>query len=184
MENKNTIIVNLVAGAGAGKSTNAAGLFYKLKMDNIDCELISEFAKQSTWEKNYTALSDQFYTSACQNYKQTTLLGKVDVIITDSPIILGLFYYTETDIVIRNSFETFLVNTFKRQRNVNFFIDRKKLYNPNGRNQTEDQAKEIDQKTINFLDKYEIPYKIIPGTPEGLDQMYKHIISEIKNGNN
>ena len=37
MENKNTIIVNLFAGPGAGKSTGAAYVFAKLKLAGIDC---------------------------------------------------------------------------------------------------------------------------------------------------
>lgn len=42
---KNTIIVNLFAGPGAGKSTGAAYIFSKLKLAGIDCEYVSEFAK-------------------------------------------------------------------------------------------------------------------------------------------
>lgn len=50
-ENKNTLIVNLVAGPGTGKSTTMAGVFYKLKSLGIDCEMVTEFAKELVWEK-------------------------------------------------------------------------------------------------------------------------------------
>ena len=39
---KNTLLVNLYAGPGAGKSTGAAYIFAKLKMAGIDCEYVSE----------------------------------------------------------------------------------------------------------------------------------------------
>jgi len=44
-----TIVVNLFAGPGAGKTTTMAGLFSKLKLDNIVCEMATEFAKELTW---------------------------------------------------------------------------------------------------------------------------------------
>lgn len=179
MKNKKTIIINLLGGPGSGKSTTAAGLFYRLKMDGYDCELITEFAKCRTWEQNSTALNDQFFMTASQNYKQTILLGKVDVMITDSPILIGLLYYKEQNKIIRDSFETFVVETFKAQNNINFFIDRRKVYNPNGRNQTEAEAKEIDKNNLDLLIKHNISYTTIPGTPDGLEQMYRYVELEL-----
>ena len=38
MKKKDTLIINLIGGPGSGKSTTAAGLFYKLKQMGIDCE--------------------------------------------------------------------------------------------------------------------------------------------------
>lgn len=52
------IVVNLFGQPGAGKSTLAAYTFAKLKMMNVNCELVTEFAKDKTWEKNFTALSN------------------------------------------------------------------------------------------------------------------------------
>lgn len=57
MDSKSTIVVNLFAGPGAGKSTGAAYIFAMLKMHGIDCELVTEFAKDKTWEHNSKALS-------------------------------------------------------------------------------------------------------------------------------
>ena len=45
MKKKDTLIINLIGGPGSGKSTTAAGLFYKLKQMGIDCEMALEFAK-------------------------------------------------------------------------------------------------------------------------------------------
>lgn len=40
-----TIVINLLGAPGAGKSTLAALIFSKLKMKNIACEIVTEFAK-------------------------------------------------------------------------------------------------------------------------------------------
>ena len=48
---KNTLLVNLYAGPGAGKSTGAAYIFAKLKMAGIDCEYVSEYAKATKSEE-------------------------------------------------------------------------------------------------------------------------------------
>lgn len=173
---KNTLIVNFLGGAGAGKSTQASGLFYRLKTEGYDCELINEYAKTCTWEKNWTALNNQFLVSAQQNYKQDMLIGQVDAVITDSPILLGLMYYNETDESVRKPFTELLVNLFKRNNNVVFYIERQKKYNPNGRNQTEEEARLIDGKVLELLKNNDIPYTSIKGNPEGLE----HLVSIVK----
>jgi hypothetical protein len=59
---KNTLLVNLYAGPGAGKSTGAAYIFAKLKMAGVDCEYVSEYAKDRVWQE------DQFPLKHCQLY--------------------------------------------------------------------------------------------------------------------
>ena len=43
---KKTLVVNLIAPPSAGKSTMAANIFAELKWMGIDCEIVSEFAKE------------------------------------------------------------------------------------------------------------------------------------------
>jgi hypothetical protein len=40
-----TVVVNLFGGPGTGKSTTASGVFYHLKRDNRNVELVQEYAK-------------------------------------------------------------------------------------------------------------------------------------------
>lgn len=180
---KNTIIVNLFAGPGAGKSTSAAGIFHKLKSNDVDCELINEFAKEKTWEQNSEALNDQFFISASQHYKQSILNGKVDVVITDSPLLIGLFYYNEKNKIINRAFNIFIEETFKRQNNVNFFIRRKKKFNPNGRNHNEIESKSIDESIKTFLQNKNIPFYEIDGDSSCVSIVYDMIVGQL-GGNN
>lgn len=178
--NKNTVVVNFLGGSCSGKSTQASGLFYTLKTNGYDCELVNEFAKTCTWEKNWTALNNQFLVSAKQNYKQDILLGQVDAIITDSPLLLGLIYNKEEDEDIRKIFAEFIIKMFKRNNNITFYVERQCAYNNNGRNQTEEEARNIDAKVLEMLKEYDIPYVVIKGNPDGLLVAYNTTKEEIE----
>ena len=145
---KNTLLVNLYAGPGAGKSTGAAYIFSKLKMAGIDSEYVSEYAKDRVWQGDQFVLQHcQLYVTGKQCLKVARLLGKVDVIVTDSPIAIGAMYTDE------KPYQDVCLYEAKKYKNTfNIFINRKKDYNPNGRNQTFEEAKTIDQKILDFLD--------------------------------
>lgn len=162
---KKPIVVNLFAGPGAGKSTAAAYIFSQLKMKGINCELITEFAKDKTWEKNYSALRCQEYVFGKQSYKMDRCRDQVDVIITDSPLPLGIFYNQNP--VLGRHYESLVMDVFNTYDNLNFFINRKKPYNPIGRNQTEEEAKEIDERIKTFCQQHDISYLIKDGTELG-----------------
>jgi len=139
---KNTIIVNLFGGPGISKSTTAAGVFSLLKLHGIDCELVTEFAKDLVWEERNKTIRNQIYIFGKQNHKLYRVNEIVDVVITDSPLLLGLIYNKEENTELKN----LIKKTFDSYNNKNFLLRRIKKYNPNGRLQTEEQAKELDSK--------------------------------------
>lgn len=157
-------IVNFFAGPGAGKSTLAAGLFYNLKMKGINVELATEFAKDLTWEGRNVALGNQPYIFGKQYHKLHRLVGKVDVVITDSPLLLSLLY-GET---MPESFKTFVIDINSQFDNIDLFVNRIKIYNPSGRNQTFDEAVAIDNKIRDLVwSTSKFPYSIV-GDSSGL----------------
>lgn len=162
---KNTIIVNLFAGPGAGKSTGAAYIFAMLKMCGVDAELVTEFAKDKVWEENSEVFKNQMYVTAKQSFKISRVAGKVDVIVTDSPLLMGIAY-ADTD-----GLKHAIIDEYNKYDNQNWFIKRAKPYNPNGRFQTEEQAKEIDTKIHDLLAGYGIIPGITWGTIEGYDEI-------------
>ena len=176
---KKTIVLNLFAGPGAGKSTGACYIFSQLKMKGIDCEYVSEFAKDKVWEHNEEVLKCQFYISGKQSYKISRVYGKVDVIITDSPILIGAIYgdYDNPKLVPAIEYE------FKKYNNLNIFIERDKPYNTNGRMQTEEEAKEKDEQLLELMKKYDVPYSTIKGNKDGYDLIVNELLHIISNGN-
>ena len=88
-------VINFFGGPNSGKSTKAAGLFYKMNMAGYSVELVNEFAKECVWEDNVPMLKDQLYMLAHQHRKILRLEGKVEYVITDS-LILSYYYYYES----------------------------------------------------------------------------------------
>ena len=163
------IVINLFGGPSAGKSTGAAYIFSKLKQFNVNCELITEFAKDLTWEENRIGLSCQEYVFGQQSFRMNRCKDKVDVIITDSPLPLSLFYNNNP--LLDKNFENVVMNIFNSYCNYNYLLMRTKPYNPVGRNQTQEEADIIGDKIQDFLDEHGIIY--IHGT--GDSKFYNYI---------
>lgn len=175
-----TLIINMFGGPGAGKSTMAAGLFHGLKSRGVICELITEKAKYFTWERNKTALSNQLFVTAHQIYHQEIVEQQVDVVVTDSPIILGLFYYREQNLEIREPFRRFLRATFDAKNNLNVYLKRGRDYNSIGRSQTEEEACMIDEEVWRYLERYGIPTITIKAHEEGLKVLTEKVLERIR----
>lgn len=171
---KNTLIVNFFAGPGAGKSTTAAGVYSILKLNGIDCELVTEYAKKLTWEGRQEALADQIYVTSKQYHYVYPLIGKVDVVLCDSPILLGLVYGNGTQ-----KYKEFVVDLFSKMENRNYFVERDKKYNVNGRNQNYIEALEKDQEIKEMLEFYKIESYNIKSNYKDINKVVVDIMSEL-----
>jgi nicotinamide riboside kinase len=191
MENtKSTLIINLFGGPGTGKSTNAAGLFYRLKRSGVNCEYIQEYAKDKTWSEDRQTLLCQPYVTGKQFYRTARLLGKVDVAVTDSPIITGILYQ---GFGCTPSWEKWAIEAFNQFNNLNIFLVRNPLnhpYNPKGRSQTESEAMAKDIEMRNILDSHNIHYHVVEvssvekdtWSDTGLDTMFNIVKEKLNNG--
>lgn len=81
---------------------------------------------------------------------------KVDVIITDSPLLLGIFY-NENPLLDEN-FTNTVMNIYNSYANANYLIMRVKPYNPIGRNQTQEESDMIGDRIEQFLEDKGILY--------------------------
>lgn len=185
---KDTLVVNLIGGQGTGKSTIMANLFAWLKWHNVDCEMCSEFAKELVWEERKETFKDELYIFAKQNHRLFRCNGKVDVIITDRPLIMSVVYnraYGNPDKVVWNTAYEYLIReTFHSYNNFNILLNRVKPFNPNGRNETEEQAKEFDKMFKEYLDMIDMPYIRLDGTENTVPIIGNLILNKINHERN
>lgn len=167
-------VINLFSGPGAGKSTTASGLFFEMKTRDMEVELVTEYAKKLVWQQRHNTLQDQMYVTAKQNHRMNILREQVNWCITDSPILLGLHY---SPLYYPRTFPGFILDVFNSYDNLNFWIERKKKYNPKGRNQTEEEALKADDNIRNILDKNNIKYVAIDGDPNAPKQIMQTILA-------
>lgn len=175
---KKTLVVNLFGAPGSGKSTGAAWLFAQLKMKGVNCELITEYAKDKTWEGNHVALDCQEYILGKQSFRMKRCRDKVDLIITDSPLPLGIFYNTNP--VLDENYENLVLNIFNEYENLNYCLIRGKDYNPIGRNQTAEESDAIGDKIQFFLDDHNIPYVLGLGNLEFYEFILLDVLNKMK----
>jgi len=156
--------INFFAGPGAGKSRTAAATFSLFKANHINVELVTEFAKDLTHAEHWNALECQPYVFGEQLWRMERLKS-VDYVITDSPILLSAIYgypkYPE-------SWDIAVVDIFKLQENINFFINRPDTYSEKGRTQTKEEAMQLDYKIKCLLDGENIAFTEVSGSPDAI----------------
>lgn len=172
-----TLVINLFGGPGTGKSSTAASVFSLLKAENINCEMALEFAKDKVWEGSSHILDNQLYVFGKQYHRIKRLEGKVDVIITDSPILLSLVYGFKEGV----SFHNLVREKHYEFDSVNYFLKREKPYNPAGRVQTEENAKKLDVSLKGVLLSNGIKFTELPADKATPILIVKEILERINN---
>lgn len=170
-----TLIVNLFGGPGTGKSTTAAGIFHQLKLQGVNCEMALEYAKDKVWEESEQVLDNQLYVFGKQFHRIWRLLGKVDVIITDSPLLNSILYYEDKN----PFFPEMVVFEHSRLNNLNIFLKRVKKYNPAGRLQLEEKAKLLDLTIQGILDIESPNYITVTADAEAANVIVGSILKRI-----
>lgn len=152
-----TQIINLYAGPGCGKSTSAAYLYYLLKSAGKNVELVREYVKDWAWDERKINTYDQIYFLGKQTRRESMLYGKVEYIVTDSPVLMGSFYAQKYCPVLLSEGVRSATLAFYNQaekdghRHHHVFLKRSKPYNPAGRYQDENEAKDLDSEVRRYL---------------------------------
>lgn len=171
-----TKIINLFGGPGIGKSTCAATLFSLLKLADKDVELVTEFAKDLTWSERHNSLRCQPYVFGKQLHRIEILLGKVEFIVNDSPILLSRIYNNRYP----ESFNQSVVDIFQSMNNRNFLLSRgDRRYMLKGRTQTRNEAIEIDRKILNVLLDNKVPFTTILSDESAAQRIFEAAVDKV-----
>lgn len=172
------ILVNLYGAPGSGKSTGAAYIFAKLKMAGVDAELVTEFAKDKVWEESKEAFNNQAYLFGKQYFRISRCADKVDVIVTDSPLPLSVFYNTTG--TLGQEFNEMVIKVAESFNCKNYLLHRVKPYNPNGRFQNEEESDKLADDLWNFLMMWDIEFSQRDGNQEEYDYIVEEILEALK----
>ena len=175
IRSKKPLVINLFGAPGAGKSTGAAIVFAELKKRGVNAELVTEFAKDKTWEHNAMALGCQEYVFGKQSYRLARCKADVDVIVTDSPLPLSLLYVTDPALLGDGAFQKVVMNVFNSYNNLNYYVRRVKPYNPKGRNQTEAESDALAAPLKKLINENDISCVEIDGDDEGYAAVVKEV---------
>jgi RecA/RadA recombinase len=174
----NKTVICLYGGPGTGKSTTAAHIFAKLKQAGHNAELVAEYVKEWAWEGRHVLNGDQYYFLAKQSRRERIRYKDTDVIVTDSPIWLSAVYERkhEEPPHISQAFIDKHVQLAKSMgvEHKHVFLDRVKPFNPNGRWQTEDEAKELDGDILAYLQELGLGYLRVKADNKAADIILEH----------
>ena len=180
-EQKKPLVVNFYAGPGAGKTTAAMDLTSALKKAGLNAEYVSEYAKELVWENKFDLLADQRHVTDEQYRRLNSARSSADIIVTDSPVMLGLVYGGDR---IKDDYKQQVRSYYDSFNNLDFFVDRPAHYEQAGRIENQEQAVQLDEKVKTMLkdenikvDRYE------PSKMSEYVETIKAISAEIKNAN-
>jgi len=159
-----TTVINLIGGPGCGKSTTAAALFAWMKMAGRDVELVREYVKSWAWDGIKIGPYDQLYLLGKQARQESRLYGKVEYVVTDSPFLLSAVYenfYRGVDVCLPTVLRFIRYAQSNGVEYKNFLIERSFSYDARGRYEDESTARRVDLAIKEFLDTYDLPYRVI-----------------------
>ena len=148
---KQTIVLNLYAGSGAGKSCLASEIFVELKKQGESIELVNEYVKSWAWEgRDNRGLENNIYIFAKQLRRESILYGKVDLVVTDCPLGLCPAYeafHCPGQTVLWDLFKATRAQQVKegRVKHLDFHLMRQHAFKQEGRYETEEEARRVDQ---------------------------------------
>ena len=151
----------------------------RLKAAGVDAELVTEYAKDKVWEEHDFVFRDQCYIFGHQHFRMARVCGKVDVVVTDSPLPLSAFY---DDGCYRDELAAMARKAYVRHDGciLSYFLRRVKNYSPNGRFQTEAESDAVSVRLRSFVEGLGTILTDIPGSEEGYDKVVSDVFAALK----
>lgn len=166
VSDKHTIVINAFAGPGAGKTTSCLEVAEKLKKQGFVTEYVQEYAKELVYDNNLIMLDGhyehQFAILNEQMKRINRLYGKVDFIVTDSPILLNNTYLNEDkNTEVYSAYSDSVNKLYGLYNNFNYFVERDtSVFEKEGRIHNLEQSIAIDNELKNMLHNNQIDFDV------------------------
>lgn len=183
MKKKKPLLVNFIGAPGAGKSTLAAAVFAKLKMHGVSCELVDEYVKGAVWENRLNIIQNQLYLFSKQFNKISRIGNNVDIIITDSPIVLGIYYnrlHAPDFDFDEKVFAPLVLECYNAYNNLNILVKRHYKYDTRGRYQSEQEANNMEKEIEGVYKMYNLPYVEVISSEKRADEIADRLMSYLQ----
>lgn len=177
------IVINLFAGAGAGKSTVGLLLAGLLKQSGVDCEYVDEWHKMSVWLNHGNVLEHPEILLANQHQKLWALDGKVQVVVSDCPLLLFAPYAREyIPGYPYEEFEKMSLVLNNKYTNFNVWINRNPdIFKQEGRVQTLAESITMDNKIRGFVEQHDSIDTSVDNDFDSVDRLKVYIKNSILN---
>ena len=156
-----TIVINAFGGPGAGKTTACLDITSMLRKRGFVAEYVPEYAKELVWDKNFEMLDgsekNQKNILKEQQKRMDRLMGKVDFIVTDAPLLLNTIYLNSPD---KTAYTKEILDRFNKYDNFCFVVERNTaVFEQEGRIQNLEQSIEKDNDITKLLKDNNIYFK-------------------------
>lgn len=171
--------INLFGGPCVGKSTLSSYIFAKLKIQGCNIELINEYIKFWTYIPRTPKGYDTYYCQSKQVHKEDTILRSgTELVISDSPVLLGYFYAVHHNSPAQDAMFQLHKEFEKDYPSLNIVLERNdKFYDEHGRYESLEQAKEVDKELKSIVIRHTENYKFFSCLNQ--DDIFEYIISEL-----
>jgi hypothetical protein len=172
----NKLVISFYGSPNSGKTVAASSMFALLKKEHVDVGLVTEYARQAVVEQNTLAISDQLFIWANQNHHIYCAYQHYQVVVTDSPILLGTIYNEDDS----GHLKQVIINEYHKYNNFNILLtlNTSHPYSMAGRVHSYTESMSIQNQLVELLDNEEIPYLCYDDTTE--DDIVQLVLEAIK----
>lgn len=156
---RQTLVISAFGGPGSGKTVACMDICQQLKKRGYNAEYVSEVAKDYVYDENFEMLdgtAEHQYEMLQEQLKRVDrYIGKVDFVVTDSPILLNGIYNQQ----LTPEYEQTLLQFHEQYNNFVFFVKRDEShFQKEGRIHDLEESMEKDVEIKELLDKNRIYY--------------------------
>ena len=158
--NRKTLVINAFGGPGAGKTVACMDICQQLKKLGYNAEYVSEVAKDYVYAEDFDKLDGtevhQFEILQEQMKRVDTKIGKVDFVVTDSPILLNGIYNKE----LTEEYSAGLLALHNQYQNFVFVVNRdvSQNFQQEGRIHNLEESQKKDCEITELLNNNKIYY--------------------------